>query len=135
MSATERLDKKIIVNAIKTPDGTVIESRYRHDYVTHVDKNGFSYSVDGGTSYLKRAYTPDAPPYTEMSIFEGDSHYITRGSFSWGNYGKEGDEPLHYIFLKDLTSEHIKNILRTQTHIPAYIRQVFKDEMSFRAQW
>lgn len=127
--------KKIIVNAIKTPDGTIIESRHRHDYVSHTDKNGHNYFVDGGIGYLRRGTTTNAPPYVEMSVFEGDSLYIIRGSFSWGSYGKGGDEPLHYILLKDLTSEHIVNILNTQTQIPEHIRQVFKDEMSFRVQW
>ena len=54
----------ITKNAIKTPDGTIIESKHRHDFVCHKDKNGNTYCVDGGLDYLKRIGPPD---YTELS--------------------------------------------------------------------
>lgn len=54
----------ITKNAIKTPDGTIIESKYRHHFVCHKDKNGNIYCVDGGLDYLKRIGPPD---YTELS--------------------------------------------------------------------
>ena len=46
--------RQIVLNSIMTPDGTVLISHHRHDYVTHLDKNGELYLVDGGTDYLKR---------------------------------------------------------------------------------
>lgn len=33
------MDKQLIYNAIKTPDGTVLVSYHRHDYKTHLDAN------------------------------------------------------------------------------------------------
>ncbi len=56
--------KKLIRNAIQTPDGTILESRHIHDYVCHTDKNGHYYAVDGGLSYLKRIGLAD---YIELS--------------------------------------------------------------------
>lgn len=59
-------DYKIIVNAIETPDGTVLLSAHRHDFRGHTDANGKFYAVDGGTDYLKRSF--DQKDYTELSI-------------------------------------------------------------------
>ena len=33
---------------MRTPDGTILESKHRHDYVTHLDANGNEYMLDGG---------------------------------------------------------------------------------------
>lgn len=66
-------DKKIIVNQIKTPDKTILCSKYRHDYVTYTDKSRLTFSVDGGTSYLRRG-VGFSPVYTLMS--EKEEVYI-----------------------------------------------------------
>lgn len=67
---------KIIVNAICTPDGTVLLSATRHDFRTHVDANGKTYGVDGGTDYLKRI--GDIGDCEEMSIYEDDQGVFRR---------------------------------------------------------
>lgn len=41
-------------------------------------------------------------------------HEEFRGIFEWGTYGKNGDEPLRYIKLKDISDNHLDNII---THL------------------
>ena len=122
---------KIVANRIRTPDGTILESMHRHDYVTYIDANGKEYMVDGGLDYLRRNVHDDEP-YEEWSVYDDDPHEFIRGVFKWGTRGKDGNQPLTYVSLKDLTTEHIEAILDTQTHIRDYIRQIFLDELSFR---
>ena len=122
---------KLLANRIKTPDGTILESVHRHDYKTYIDKNGLEYMVDGGLEYLRRN-VQDSAPATEMSVYNTDPHETIREAFKWGTRGKDGKQPLTYILLKDLATDHIEAILETQTHITEEIRQVFIDELEHR---
>lgn len=124
-------DERIVANRIRTPDGTILESMHRHDYVTYTDANGKGYMVDGGLDYLRRNVHDDAP-YQELSVYADDPHELIREVFKWGTRGKDGKQPLTYVPLKDLTDDHIEAILETQTHIQEHIRKIFLDELSFR---
>ena len=124
-------EARIVSNRIRTPDGTILESMHRHDYVTYVDANGKEYMVDGGLDYLRRNVHDDAP-YEELSVYTDDLHIEIRNVFRWGTRGKDGRQPLTYVPLKDLTTEHIEAILDTQTHIQEHIRKIFLDELSIR---
>ena len=62
--------KKIIQNAIRCNlCGDMIESTYRHDFVTC--KCGCC-SVDGGLDYLRRGFTHSRDDFTELGAFEDD---------------------------------------------------------------
>ena len=124
-------EARIVSNRIRTPDGTILESMHRHDYVTYVDKNGKEYMVDGGLDYLRRNVHNDAP-YEELSVYDDALHVEIRNVFKWGTRGKDGKQPLTYVPLKDLTTEHIEAILDTQSHISDYIRKIFLNELSIR---
>jgi hypothetical protein len=126
-------DSRIVSNRIRTPDGTILESMNRHDYVTYTDANGLEYMVDGGLDYLRRNVHDDAP-YEELSVHSTDSHMLIREVFKWGTRGKDGKQPLTYVPLKYLTTDHIEAILKTQDHIQQYIRNIFLDEMIFRTK-
>jgi hypothetical protein len=124
-------EARIISNRIRTPDGTILESRHRHDYVTYVDKNGKEYMVDGGLEYLRRNVHDDAP-YEELSVYDDAPYALIREVFKWGTRGKGGRQPLTFVPLKDLTTEHIEAILETQIHISERIRKLFINELTFR---
>jgi len=121
----------ILRNALKTPDGTIIESTYRHDYVTHNDANGKQYMVDGGLDYLRRSAHGDE---VDMSIESSDNHEHNRVHFKWGTYGKDGKGPFQRKALSDLTTNHIKAILKTQPQISDEIRSFFEAELKHRGE-
>jgi len=126
-------EPRIVSNRIRTPDGTILESIHRHDYKTNVDDNGLEYMVDGGLDYLRRNVHDDAP-HEEWSVYSNDPHEVIRQVFKWGTRGKDGRQPLTYVPLKDLTTDHIEAILETQTHIQEHIRKIFLDEIVFRSK-
>ena len=49
----------ILSNRMRTPDGTILESKHRHDYVTHLDANGREYMLDGGLDYVRGSANGD----------------------------------------------------------------------------
>ena len=62
--------RKLIRSMMQTPDGTILESKHRHDCVFHTDStNGYTYMLDGGTDYQRVSYPPDAP-MIDLSIYE-----------------------------------------------------------------
>jgi hypothetical protein len=126
-------EERIVSNRIRTPDGTILESMHRHDYRTYVDANGLEYMVDGGLDYLRRNVHENAPA-EELSVYADAPHVEIREVFKWGTRGKDGRQPLTYVPLKDLTTDHIQAILKTQDHIQQYIRNIFLDEMIFRTK-
>jgi hypothetical protein len=62
-------------------------------------------------------------------IFKGQS---VRDWMKWGTYGKNGDQPLKLVLLKDMSDEHIRAILKTQFHINKFYRNAFKRELTKR---
>lgn len=121
----------IIYNAIKTPDGTLLESFTQHDFRSHTDKvTGSEYSVDGGLSYARRVGPDD---YIEMTVWSDEPHEKKRLFTHWGTYGKNGDEPFRRIPVVSMTVEHIEAVLENCNVRPS-IREVMEDELKFRSK-
>jgi len=123
----------LIRNAIRTPDGTVLESRFRHDYQWHVDAtNGLEYMVDGGLDYVRRTLNVNHEPQ-DLTVMLSDGHAKVREAMTWGTYGPNGDQPLQFVKLMDMTTEHIQACLDTvPTMIPQF-RVAMQDELAWRA--
>lgn len=122
---------KIIRNIIKTPDGTILESKHIHDCVSHVDANGEFYMNDGGKEYIRRSSNKE--PYEDLSIYDTDIIEKIRENFLWGTYGKKGNEPLHYKTLSNMSNSHIKNILIDNMN-PKHILAILERELKFRKE-
>ena len=123
---------QILRNAIITPDGTYLRSYNRHDYKQHLDNiSGELYMVDGGNDYLRRSI--NEVPAEDLTVTLDDPFELQRCAFTWASYGKNGDQPKHYIHLCDLTTDHIRNILRTQHQIEGtYIEDLLMKELAYR---
>lgn len=115
----------ILYNAIRTPDGTLLVSYHRHDYVAHKDANGKYYAVDGGLEYLRRIGTMD---YEELSLTDKDPFSKVRNAMTWGTRGKDGNQPLEYKKIKDLDTAHIRAILESQ-RISPQMKYVLETEL------
>lgn len=124
------MSEGIIRNAMQTPDGTIIESRSRHDYVEHLDAvTGKVYMVDGGLSYLRRSISPDA---VDLSVFLSDGHEAVREALTWGTYGKSGREPLRLVALKDMETDHIQACLDNVPNMLPQFREGMENELNYR---
>lgn len=123
-------DAKLLRNAIITPDGTLIESRYRHHYNCHVDTlTKEAYFVDGGLDYDRGSYSGEG--VKDLRIYDLDDHILIRERFTWGTYGKNMDKPLEYKLLKFMSDAHLVAILKTQK-LATRIFNVFVDEVEYR---
>ena len=122
---------KLIRNAIQTPDGTILESRHRHDYKTHKDENGETYMIDGGLDYIRT--TINKTPPKSLAVYDSDPHELKRGACLWGTRGINGDQPLRYISVADMDTSHLEAVILTQQHLLPQFKQVMLDELHSRA--
>jgi len=120
---------EIVYNALRTPDGTLLESKYRHDCQFHLDENGKEYMIDGGLDYVRATAHGDEKLIT---ITLDDDHETVREYVQWGTYGPDGNQPLKLVRLKDMDTDHIKAVLETQGQIRPSLRTAMMSELDYR---
>ena len=125
----EDVNYSMIRNAMRTPDGTILRSRHRHDYVTHTDANGNEYMLDGGLDYIRRSANGDE---VDMVVTTEDSFEAVRQACDWGTYGINGDQPLLYIKLCDMETAHIEAVLQNVSRINPSIKTSMEHELEYR---
>ena len=121
--------RTLIYNAIRTPDGTILESNHRHDYNTYVDANGKTYIIDGGHDYIRSSDNGDE---VSLAVYLEDGHDKVRKVMKWGTRGKGGKQPLRFIQLKDMESSHIEACLCTQPNMWRAYRVSMENEITYR---
>lgn len=119
----------IISNALRTPDGTILRSRHRHDYVTHADANGKTYMLDGGLAYVRCSANGDEE---HLTVTLEDPHELVREECVWGSYGPKGDQPLTYKKLCDMDTNHIEAVLKNVSSINPAIETAMQNELEYR---
>jgi hypothetical protein len=121
--------ERIVYSALQTPDGTIIESRHRHDYNVHEDKNGKRYMIDGGLDYIRSSANGDEK-YITLTL--DSPHEVVREYVTWGTYGIDGNQPLKFKPVSTLDTDHIEAILETQRYMNPNIKQVMINELEYR---
>ncbi len=129
----------IVQNAMQTPDGTILISTHRHDYQSYVDQNGLTYMIDGGYDYIRRQAPigKDWKLMFESLVLHSDSPFEkVREKLLWGTYGRNGDQPLSYVRLKDMEENHIANVIqmiKEDSSVRAiYRRDMMQQELKYR---
>lgn len=118
----------LIRNAIRTPDGTVLESTHRHDYKTHTDANGKEYMVDGGRDYVRRSAHGDE---VDLCLHDDEPHAVQRHIIKWGGRGINGDQPVTFKSVADMDTDHIDAVLTNCMAAPV-IRNCMVKELTER---
>ncbi len=90
----------------------IITSYHQHDY--HSCKCDLV-SVDGGRAYLKRSYkcldAEGGRPYTDLSVWSSADFESIRWCLMRGSRGKNGDQPLTYVSLAEISDNYLANLL------------------------
>lgn len=129
----DNLERKLLLSRIQTPDGTVLISNSRHDYVTHIDENGETYMLDGGTDYQRTSLTLE--PFDDLSIWDDFSFKTIRLHYARGGRGKNGDEPLKWVPISKMSDEWLRNCISYNygygmDDSPA--KKIYADELEYR---
>ena len=125
---------QIILNQIRTPDGTILKSFHRQHYVQHLDKNGKMYMVDGGNDYLRRNRHDDAP-YDELTVYSDADFKIIRESLHRGGRGKDGTSPLTWVPLNKMSDSWLDAAIEYNSNHGlenTYVTQFYKKEQEYR---
>lgn len=123
-------ESKLIANIWRTPAGEILQSKHRHDM--QVDSAGNF--IDGGIAgYTRRGGSVEG--WGNLCVYSDDPHENKRNAFVWGSYGKSGVEPIQWIKLSSMETDHIWQILKTQgDSLPEHIREMFVDELRYRKE-
>ena len=129
-------ERRIILNQIKTPDGTILKSMHRHDYVTHTDVNGLEYMVDGGSEYLRRNINEDAP-HEELTVYSDAPFEEIREVFHRGGRGKDGTEPLTWVPMSNMSNSWLLACITYNEERrmgEGFANEMYKKELMYRQE-
>jgi hypothetical protein len=125
-------DKRLILNRIQTPDGTILTSYHVHDYKTHIDAtNGQEYMVDGGLSYIRRSANGDE---IALDLYADEPFEIIRKNLHWGvNYTKDmvSLPQTKWTPICEMNIDHLQAIL-DRGYGSHWIREFMNQELKYR---
>lgn len=125
------MERQLVYSALRTPDGTIIQSKHRHDYVTHTDANGKEYMIDGGTAYLRSSANGDE---YYLAVYSDEPFEKVREYLRWGrNYDKNMNllPATEWVLLKEITDDHLEALI-VYPSVAEWIRELFVKEKEYR---
>ena len=121
------LPRRMYSSAMKTPDGTILQSFHRHDYKTHVDTiTGETYMIDGGIDYIRCSV--NQVPAEMLTVYEDDPFEVKREIPVWGTYGKSGKESFRWVSVAEMEDGHIEALLDPAMYVRRSIKDVLLEE-------
>ena len=120
-------NRKLVYNAIRTPDGTLLVSRTECVNEIHEDENGETYMIGGGL--IKSHTTVNDVPSDKLLLHADDLHEDIRKCVEWG-VGKDSGG-FTYETIEHLTDEHINEILR-EKWASKTMSKILKNELIYR---
>lgn len=124
---TNEPEVRLICNRIMTPDGTILESKYTHDYVSYLDMNGETYFVDGGHDYQR--HSVNKVPCRDLSIYSDAPFSTIRKYLKRGTFDKDGNRI--WKPLCELSDSHLNNILDYYPK-PNWFTEYVEQEIEYR---
>lgn len=130
---SQKKERLLIVNAIATPDGTILRSTSFGDFQEHRDTiTNKLYFVDGGLWHPRRSNNGDE---VILYVYDDVSHENQRHILKWGTFGKDGTKPLAYKTIASMSNDHIKNVLKNCVpHIQPQLKNCMVNELAYRKQ-
>jgi hypothetical protein len=131
----KKMEKKLILSRIQTPDGTILTSHHRHDYVQHVDKNGETYILDGGSDYQRVSINTE--PFIDFSVWSDAPYEIIRQNYYRGGRGKNGDQPVKWVAMSDMSDEWLANCIEYNNNLgmgKSFANEMYRKELDYRKE-
>lgn len=129
---TPAITEQIVYNAVKClVCEKTVESRHVHDYQVCGCKN--EAMVDGGHAYA-RFGAADMTKIVKYTYVSTDPHDLIREFVSWGSYGKNGDQPLQYKLIKDMSDDHLRAVI-VWPRGAQWMKDLMKQEIDYREEF
>ena len=97
------MKRRLLCNRWQTPDGTILESVHTHDYVSHTDKNGDYYFVDGGCDYVRMSVNDE--PMKDLSVYTDSRYNEIRENYKRGTFDSEGHRI--WVPMMNMSDQHL----------------------------
>src|ERR1017187_5616084 len=129
----------MIIYYVESIDGTKLFSFTRHDYKEYKDKDGNYMMIDGGEEYIRYSVDPNVILSWINESQIQDVIEDIRKQFKWGSVydiNMKRLPKIKYDFIKNLTLDHIKNIIKymkyNTTNKDSLVANIFKEEIKYR---
>jgi hypothetical protein len=124
----------LIANRIQTPDGTILWSRFGHDYVTYDDANGEQYMLDGGPDVLSWRTSVNKIPAKSLQVYSDAPFEEIRKVMLRGTFAESGERI--WVPLYKMNNLHLIGVLDYNENLGIHSRfdQFIEKEIEYRKE-